>query len=487
MYAYPSEAFKNALSGDHNVAIRMEIWQPGGTAPVITVSQVNDTPTTTTPLLILTDGSVTMDKKSDQRSQCSITLVSPDGTMIPNVAHGNNWLTPWGNEVRLYRGVYYPDIDEAEYVPLGIFRISSVTINESGGAPVMTVVGYDRSRNIARNVPAFYWPDMATQSLIKGRSWANWIQVCCSDRWPSVEFNASADQWAALQNDPLNGAIAQDYQTFSEGTDLWAQSRQYAAAAGCELYFDRQGICTFVRDPNFNNMSAAASPPVAEFIEGKTATFDQVTRTLDDANVYNQVVVFGEGTLLATPLFTYPPNGTPAIDDDPNSPTYIGTQSTDNEGNYVYTGGSAYGVVTHIVTNNLLNSQAMIQDYAQMQLVVDLGMHEQVAIPSMVVNPCIDIDDILNIVRLRVGIGEPEAERVEEYPERDAYHYIVSSITIPLSARGPMTMSVREQRVLGQGTTAVIAGPHVNSRQITGKASIAVHRTNLTHGKAKIV
>ena len=480
MWAYPSEAFSSAITGDHNVAVKVEIWQPKATAPVYTLTQVNDGPTTTTPSLVLTDGSVTMDKNSSQRFQCSVTFVSPDGTMIPETSGGNDWLTPWGNELRLYRGVYYADSKTAEYVPLGVFRISTVTIAEASGTPTITVTGYDRSRNIARNVPPYMWPDITNQQLTAGKPWANWIQVCCADRWPDVQFNDSAANWALLQNDPLNGSVHETYQSFSEGTDLWGQSMQYAQAAGCDLFFYRDGICYFHRDPNFNNMSSASTPPVASFVEGSTATFDKITRTLDDSNVYNQVVVYGESDILTTPLFTYPPNGTPAIDDDPSSPTYIGTQSPDGSGNYVYTNGSGYGVVTHIVTNNLLSTSEMIQDFAHLQLVLDIGMQQQVSIPSMVVNPCIDVDDIISITRPRIGVG------IVEPGNKRAYNYVVSQIVIPLTATTAMTMQVREQRLLGQGNIAQVAGPKVRKNITYGTAAISGLRSTSTTGTAHI-
>ena len=471
MYPYPSQQFEQAISTDHNVAVKVEVWKGGATGPSLVIEHVNDGPLTTTPSVLLVDGSVTMDKSQDQRSQCQVELVSPDESYIPKLP--TDLLTPWGNELRIYRGVYYPVENRAEYVPLGVFRITMVEVSESQGVPTITVTGYDRSRNISRNVVPFYWPDRVTQQLLVDKPWSNWIQVACSDRWNAVQFNDTWENWAELQNDLLNGSIRQGYQTFSEGTDLWSQSRQYAQAAGCELYFYREGVCYFRRDPNFSNQSQGPYTPVAIFTEGETATFDQVKRTLDDANTYNQVIVFGEGTILGLPLFTYPPNGQPAIDDDPASPTYIGTQTIDGDGNYIYKNGSPYGVVTHTVTNNLLTSQAMIQDFANLQLALDIGAQESVAVPSMAVNPCIDIDDLIQVVRPRVGAGK--------------YGYIVNQITIPLKATGVMSMTLREKRQLSFGNIAGIPAKPQGRRNFThGVAKITVSSTTSTTGVASI-
>jgi hypothetical protein len=462
------------MGTDHNVAVKMEIWQAGQQAASYVVEQIDNqlAQTSTTPGLVITDGSVTMDKDQDQRFQCTVTCVSPDGSMIPGVK--NNLLTPWGNEIRLYRGVFYPETQDAEYVPLGIFRMSSVDIKEQQGTPTITITGYDRSRNIARNVVPYYWPDLATQNAILFKSWANMIQVALADRWSKVQFNDTAANWQALVNDPTFSVIGAAFQSFSEGTDLFDQMRQYAMAAGCELFFYRDGICYFRRDPNFSNHAAGPYVPVLTLQEGATATFDQMERTLDDAGVYNQVIVIGGGTTLGgVPLFTYPPNGTPAIDNDPTSKTYIGVPSTDADGNPVYTGGSPFGVVTHVVNNNLLTTIQQCQDFAQLQLIVDLGSEEGVQVPSMMVNPCLDVDDIIDVIRTRLGlVGK--------------FGYIVNQAVVPLMAGSPMTLTLKEKKQLSIGSIASVRQPQKRTKTITGRGFILRPHTAITRGRYRI-
>jgi len=423
MWPYPSAAFQTAIGTDHQVATKIEVWSPTGTDPLLSITNVQDNLVTPNQSLELIGGNVQMAKSNDARSQCTVNLVSPDGSMIPT--SNSSPLTPWGNEIRVYRGVWYPQTQTAEYVPLGYFRISKVEIIDADGVPKINITGYDRSRNISRNVVPFYWPDFNTQQKIASLSWSNMIQVMCNDRWPAVQFNDTIANWATLANDPNNAIIGPAAQgtNFGEGSDLWSQARNYAKAQGCDLFFTRDGICKMYRDPNFNNMAAtnsSSSLSVAEFVEGSTATFDKVSRILDDAAAYNYVVVYGEGDLLGVPLFTYPPSGTPAVDNDPGSPTYINGQ---------------YGLVPHIVTNNLLSSLAMIQDYANLQLAVDIGAQESVSIPSMACNPCLDVDDVIQIQRARIGLTT-------------AAGYVIDSLTIPLMAADNMQLTVREKRNL---------------------------------------
>ena len=235
MYTGTSAAFNAAIQTDHNVAVKVEVWTPSSLAPVLTIEWLNNEqpPWALQPSAILTDGAVTYDKQSDQRSSFTMTIVSPDGTLIPRKA--TDAFTPWGNEVRLFRGVFWPITGAKEYVPLGRFRISTVDINDEKGVPTMTITGADRSLNISRNVVPFYWPDINTQKLILGNSWAHMIQVMCSDRWPYVQFDttkggigptSSASYntgWTSYQNDPVNGMIPNFLSSFGEGTDLWSQ------------------------------------------------------------------------------------------------------------------------------------------------------------------------------------------------------------------------------------------------------------------------
>jgi hypothetical protein len=452
MWPYPSTRFPAALQYSHDPVIKLEVWTPTSDGPVYST----DTPGNT---LRIISGTVTLDKSQAQRSQLSVQLVDPTGTMVPKT--NTDLLTPWGNEIRAYRGIRYSD-GTVEYVLLGTFRISKNQITESQGVPTMSITGYDRSRNISRNVPFVYWPPSFPESIQKailGKSFANLIRVICSDRWPPCQFDDTVERWEALQNDPpheengiLVGGVVPDgtnfngvgMQAFSEGTDMWAQARQYAQAVGCDLFFTRDGVCKFYRDPSFNAMSAHVTPiPVWSFVEGETAMFDQVTRTLDDSAAYNAVLVYGEGSTQAGTLTsTTGPVGTawPVVDNDPTSPTYYGPgggsdfSEGDNPLAQPAPSIGPYGSVPHIVTNNLLVSNTMVNDFAKLQLIIDLGSQTSCSIPSVAVNPAIEVDDIIEVQRQRLGLPPTL--------------FIVSAHTIPLTPAQQGQLTLRQRRAL---------------------------------------
>ena len=453
MWKTASPRFIAALESGFNVALRIEIWTENAGTQLFS-SQLSTVPNPNLDLYIL-DGTVTYDKSQDIRSQFSMRLVSPNGTFIPDSGTRGDLLRPWGNEMHIYWGITFDDGSQ-EFVLMGMFRIARNAIEETSGAMVMTVTGYDRSRNISRNVVLSTWPQTVTQQFqINNQSWASFIQIMCTDRWPQVQFNDTAANWNLLSIDKFDGGIngtgfgigLAATPTFSQGTDLWSEARQYAQGCCGDVYFSRDGICTYVKDPNLNNMNAAFTPdPVATFIEGSTAMFDKVSRTLDDSAAYNGCVVYGQGNVnsnAATVTSNFPINSgnpvgfdggpgewdnvKPAIDNDPSSPTYW---------------YGPYGHVGHVVTSNMLVSQTQVDVYAVLMLILDLGAQESVSIPSAAANPLLEVDDVILIKRTRLGLP---AEGV---------FYIISSITMPLTASGQMTLQVRQKRNLNMDLTS---------------------------------
>ena len=66
-----------------------------------------------------------------------------DGTMgwVPKAA--DDYLAPFGNELRVYRGIEFGD--QIELVPLGVFGIDRVSTQDTGAGIEVSVSGLDRS------------------------------------------------------------------------------------------------------------------------------------------------------------------------------------------------------------------------------------------------------------------------------------------------------------------------------------------------------
>lgn len=446
-----SAAFASALTRDHAVVTRFEIWNPNQPSAAIYLS-----PTTTLNAPdrlsgVVLDGNCTYTKDSDQRSQCTITIASPDGSLIPTET--TSPLTPWGNEIRIYSGVGYAN-GTTEVCSMGYFRINSVQVTEENGAIQIQVTGYDRSRNISRNVVQVYWPDALTQANLFQETttsvgvnvpWTTMIQYVISQFWPYATFNDTAADWFLQVSDQTNCVVpAGSPPNFSEGTDMFDQMRQFAQAAACDLFANRVGVFTFYRDPVLSFFTSTPPTPVVTWIEGSGAQFDQLQRNLNDQTAYNRVVVYGSGDIVGqiSPLSSLvqyfggaASPGVLADDNDVNSPTYIGTVDT-NPGSTTYgnvTGPSSYGVVPNIVTNNLLVSQNQVNAFAQWTLRTNIGSQEQLVLNSGLTDPRIEVDDCVQVTRIKDGVNTL---------------YLVESLTIPLTSTQPMQMTLREHRNL---------------------------------------
>ncbi len=100
---YPSSAaFKAAVLTDHVVVSKAEVWASDQKLREIDIA----------------DGTVTVDSSSAVRRTCEVVLVT--NRESTNLVPDNDFdlLTPFGNELRLFRGVQYSD-GTKEYVPLG--------------------------------------------------------------------------------------------------------------------------------------------------------------------------------------------------------------------------------------------------------------------------------------------------------------------------------------------------------------------------------
>jgi hypothetical protein len=442
-----SPRFASAVIADHDIVTYFEIWKPGVTnGPAYTSVDNGDS-------CVIIDGNITLTKGQDQRGQCSLTLATPDGSLVPTT--GTSPLTPWGNEIRIFSGLSYPD-GTTEYVPMGCYRINQVEIIEANGAIQITVNGYDRSRNVSRNVVQYLWPSGSLQATYISLTaagpltWPQMIQTALQDRWSNITFNDTWQNWIAQENNQVdtvflaNGALPGP---FSEGSDIWDEMRQYAQAAGCDMWFDRVGECVLKSDPVLTFFSALPPSPVVTFVEGVNAQFDQLQRNLDDATAFNRVVIYGAGDILGVSLSSYVyfgsidattgvSTGILADDNDPNSPTYIGTVDM-NPANLTYgqvISPGPYGVVSNIVTNNLLTSQNQVNNFATLTIRQNIGSGENVIINSMLTDPRIEVDDCVTVTRDRDGLIDVA--------------YLVQSVTIPLSMKSAMQMTLREKRNL---------------------------------------
>ena len=390
--------FLTAVSTSHEVATRVEVLNDGE------VTLTLDT---------VTDGTVTLDQTAATRGRADVTIVDPD--LVPGAPTAA--LAPYGNELRVYRGVMFYETSEAdsgsssgqtwdvtlidggdpapepvaitrtpvpELVSLGIFRIDETSVTDNGDQLEIRVAGMDRS---VRMIDARF---EEPYTIAAGTNYATAIAATAAIAWPGI----TTDLTATSLTTPLLVA--------EEGADRWKFMQDMAASIGHSLYFDGDGI--LVSRP----VSNPAGTPSIAIEEGAGGVLLTAGRKWSRQGTYNRVIATGENPSEGA----LPARGV-ATDDNPLSPTY-------------YYG--SYGKVPRFYSSQFLTTDTQALDAAQAILNRELGTTQTVDF-GMLVNPALEPDDLVQVTRTRAGLT--------------AEAHIVDSVTIPLTAEGTMTGRTR--------------------------------------------
>ena len=337
-------------------------------------------------------------------------------------------LAPFGNELRLWRGIRvtrlqtdnttygelgasYTDyaalataaasygalnattsieVEEDEYVPLGVFLITNVDVNTSGGGTTVTIHGSDRSLRVSRA----RWTQPYT--VDSGTNVATGIGDLLADRWTNVETGFSDT------DETLNRAVF----GLETENDPWKDARKLAEAAGLELYFDPDGIARLAPVEDYDT----ATPDVS-YLEDEEAMILDLSRSLTIETTYNGVIATGEGSESSATF-----RGE-VWDDDPESPTY----------RY-----GAFGEVPMFYASPLLTSDEQATKAATTILAKKKGAQESVSW-TQIVDPSLDVGDAIRVVN--------KATKVDRL-------MVLDRLSIPLAPAAAMSAVARTVRSL---------------------------------------
>jgi hypothetical protein len=332
------------------------------------------------------DGSVDCDKTAAIRRKIGVHCIDPTGVLTPR-ANGE-LLTPFGTEIRAYRGVEYAD-GEQEVASLGVFRLSRCTVADSNsGSPVITLEGFDRSRTIQR--AKFTSPYV----ISPGTNAISAIKAIVQRTFPEVEFDSISSPVSTTA--PL---------LYDAGSDPLEAIFSLAASVGCHAYFDAEGRFAILPPHDVNAL------PSADFtiIEGEGSTMLDLAREYTDEPGYNGFIVTGESV-----GDNLPPVRGEAWDDNPTSPTYR---------------RGPYGEVPGFYTDNLAKTADQCTTVARALLAEALGFSSKLAVTTWV-NPSYEADDIVEVKRLKSGVDGV---------------YSVDAFSVPFRAGETQGLTLRER------------------------------------------
>lgn len=339
--------------------------------------------------LPVTSGDVQVDRTADVRRRCSVTCIDPSGDLVPQNAQ--SILTPYGTEIRPYRGVKYAD-GTTETVPLGVFRIAKVSVNDTvGGSPDIKLEAYDLSRTVQRN--KFTSPYV----IAVGTNVITAIKAILSRTLPDLNYDSIST--ALVTTGPI---------MYDVSDDPWKAVTDLATTLGCEIFFNAKGWAVIAPSVDID----ALPSPNFTYIEGQGCTMLDLDRVFSDEPGYNGVIVSGEST-----GDELPPVRAVVWDSEPSSPTYhLGP----------------YGEVPLFVTNSIVKTVDDASAAAAALLSQQLGFSSQLSI-STTVNPALDCSDVVQVIRERTAISGL---------------YAIDAVTVPLAASSTQALTLRQKRDL---------------------------------------
>ena len=371
---YPaSAAFKTALSRDHVVVSKAEVWNQN--------QKLIDLP--------ISSGSVSADASSTVRRTCNVTLFQQReaNNLVPNT--GFDYLTPYGNELRLFRGIKFAD-GTVEYVPLGVFEIIDVSISDTNDGIEIDITGLDRSVIISRNklIDAYTLTTGTLESSI-----TNLLQ----NRYADVQTNFPT----------TNISVEQVVIGTDNARDAWKSAVELCSLVGYDLYFDVFGVAIMRQFPSIDGAVV-----VATYIEGEGTTITSLDRSISSRETYNGIIYTAQGS-------RFSPIQVQVWDEDTTSPTY----------RYGVFGSSPKFIDSQLVsteTDAIKAATSLLNRY--------IGAQETINWESMV-DPTLEPNDVVYIKT----VGSKVDRLV-----------IIDSIEIPLGADETMSANARVVRIVGE-------------------------------------
>lgn len=357
-----STRFIETLGSSHKIAVEASIVQTG---------QV---------LEGLVEGAVNLDSTAAIRGSVDLTIIdNGQYNLVPTSPA--DALAPYGNEIQVKRGIEFSD-GTKEMVSLGVFRIDTVDVNDTGQGTEIRISGLDRAASIGD--AKFDSPGEVNATTTVSTA----IQDLVGDVRSDIQYRFDAVDFGLPR-------VA-----YEEGGDRWELARRLATLSGGELYFDGDGFLVLKPIPS------TTDNPSAEITEGEGGVLLSVARRWTRENTFNRVIVTGESMNGSVPF-----RGD-AYDDDSTSPTY-------------YYGN--FGEVIQFERSDVVGSAAQAEAAAVGMLEKVKGTTAELSFGS-IVQPHIEPGDIVRVKRSALEIDE---------------NHVIDRLTIPLTSAAEMSATTR--------------------------------------------
>jgi hypothetical protein len=346
-------------------------------------------PSQETQRLRVVDGDINVDRTAAIRRAGRLTCIDPERKLVP--VGNSGILTPFGTEIRPYRGVKYSDGTEEVYA-LGVFRLAGSTFHETNTTAGVSISlnMYDRSRTVSRD------KFITTYVVAAGTNIVNAIKLILGRTFDDLEYDSIATSLTTTSP-----------KVYATNDDPWTAVTELAKSIGCEIYFDFEGR-VIIAPPT--DIDALPSPDFT-YIEGTGCTMIDLQAEYADDPGYNGVIVEGGST-----GDELPPVRAEAWDMEPSSPTY----------RY-----GSYGEVPLYSQDTNVKTLADAQAAADALLKGHIGFSGQLTISSWC-NPALEAGDVVQVERSAMNITGL---------------YTVDAFNVPLRKDGQQNLKLRTRRL----------------------------------------
>lgn len=305
-------------------------------------------------------------------------------------------------------------VNFVEFVPMGMFTITSTTVDATAPELTVTLDVSDRAFVIdARQLTTPYsFP--ATESgtyedeviALLNLAWGTYPSL------PDLIFNFS---------DANNPIIPKA--TYNQGSSPWQMALDLAQVSGNELYFDQNGIVTSHRYPD-----VYASPVVWWFTDDSSNIFADPTHTIADGSpyqvpvgvqvtftrdgIFNDVYITGSGSQNAPGVSTSSSTATGGGGSTSTSSAspVLGHAADTNPASATYVEGTL-GDLPEFTQSSLVPTASQAQAMASLDLAMSISSSWQIEVTAQP-NPVFDVDDIVVVNYPSIGLSGPNGTGV---------------------------------------------------------------------------
>lgn len=330
----------------------------------------------------VTSCSVTMEADALIQGSMTMSVLDPTGRYLDR-GRAEDLLSPYGSEVRPWRGIQYPD-GSIDVVPLGTFRITTNDPAETeGGGYQLSITGHDRSSIVSRK-------SARPISVLKGTPTAEAIMLIILAMYPQATFQL------------IDVPFTTGTMLIEQGKNPWEVAVNLAAETGLVLHVDRLGVFTT------EEALVPGDPPVWAIVDGERSTLTSVpTVGRTSQSLPNGYIVTGSASSVDSATVRGE-----AWDMDPTSPTF----------RY-----GRYGENAEHIQSDRVTSNTQAQAAAELMLHRNIGRANEFNF-AMVPNVALDPFDVIYAKRASVGV--------------DGAFYI-ASITTPIEVTTDQTGILR--------------------------------------------